>query len=459
VKNKIDTFLRDFALVLDISLINLVYLFLFQAVKWNLHLKFYPHYFFLLGVFNIFWIISTRVFHVYQKDRIYRFEDFGANTVKAYTALVTMMLLYIFLYIKDSFSRTFIVYVFIGVVVVLLINRSFFLFINYYLKTKTSLKKRVAILGYSRNARGLSHHFINNSGYEFVGFFTDRENCPDDMLIGDLEDILNRSINLDIGAIYSTLSPEQYPYIYDLANECEGKFIRFLFVPDFNMFVNRKTHIDFFGDIPVLSLRREPLESFGNRAVKRLFDLVFSVLIITLILTWLLPIIALIIKLDSKGPVFFMQKRSGRNNQEFMCLKFRTMCINSDSHLKQATKDDTRVTRVGRFLRRTNLDEMPQFFNVLFSQMSIVGPRPHMLKHTADYSKLISKFMIRQFLKPGITGWAQVNGYRGQTETLNQMEKRVEFDIWYMENWSILLDLRIILKTAFMFFKLDKNAF
>jgi putative colanic acid biosynthesis UDP-glucose lipid carrier transferase len=225
------------------------------------------------------------------------------------------------------------------------------------------------------------------------------------------------------------------------------------------MFMNRKIHIDFFGDIPILSLRREPLESFGNRAVKRLFDVAFSVFIIVFILTWLLPILAIIIKLDSNGPVFFVQKRSGWHNRDFICLKFRTMCVNNESHLKQATKDDGRVTRVGRFLRKTNLDEMPQFFNVLFSQMSVVGPRPHMLKHTGDYSKLISKFMVRQFLKPGITGWAQVSGYRGQTETLDQMEKRVEYDIWYMENWSILLDLRIVLKTAFMFFKLDKKAF
>jgi len=459
VKNKIDTFLRDFALVLDISLINLVFLFLFQFLKHGLHLKFYPHYFFLLAVFNAFWLLSTRIFHVYEGDKIYRFEDFGANTIKAYVTLVTLMLLYIFLYKQDSFSRTFVVYTFIAIVIVLLINRAFFLFINYYLKTKTSLKKRVAILGYSRNAQGLARHFINNTGYEFIGFFTDRDNCPVELRIGDLENILPVSMNQEIGAIYSTLSPEQYPYIYDLANECEDKFIRFLFVPDFNMFVNRKTHIDFFGDIPVLSLRREPLESFGNRAMKRIFDIFFSILIIVLVLSWLLPIIAIFIKLETKGPIFFVQKRSGRNNKEFLCIKFRTMCVNNDSHLKQATKDDNRITRVGRFLRRTNLDEMPQFFNVLFSQMSVVGPRPHMLKHTADYSKLISKFMVRQFLKPGITGWAQVNGYRGQTETLDQMEKRVEYDIWYMENWSILLDLRIILKTAFMFFKLDKNAF
>ncbi len=309
MKNKIDTFLRDFALVLDISLINLVFLFLFQFVKHGLNLVFYPNYFYLLAVFNIFWLISTRMFHVYQKDKIYRFEDFGSNTIKAYITLVTLMLLYIFLYTKDSYSRTFVIYTFVAIVIALLINRSLFLFINYYLKTKTSLKKKVAILGYSRNAQGLSRHFINNSGYDFAGFFTDKENCPEEWRIGDLNNILGKSMELGVDSIYSTLSPEQFPYIYDLVNECEQKFIRFLFVPDFNMFVNRKTHIDFFGDIPVLSLRHEPLESVGNRALKRLFDIIFSVFVIVFILTWLLPLIAIIIKIDSKGHVFFIQKR------------------------------------------------------------------------------------------------------------------------------------------------------
>jgi lipopolysaccharide/colanic/teichoic acid biosynthesis glycosyltransferase len=177
------------------------------------------------------------------------------------------------------------------------------------------------------------------------------------------------------------------------------------------------------------------------------------------VLSWLVPLIALAIWLDSKGPVFFKQVRSGLNNKPFVCYKFRSMKINSESHTVQAIRNDKRFTLVGRFLRKTNLDEFPQFYNVLKGEMSIVGPRPHMLKHTEDYSAIINKYMVRQFIKPGITGWAQVNGHRGETQKLEDMEARVDHDIWYMENWSLLLDVKIVALTAFNIFRGDKNAF
>jgi putative colanic acid biosynthesis UDP-glucose lipid carrier transferase len=173
----------------------------------------------------------------------------------------------------------------------------------------------------------------------------------------------------------------------------------------------------------------------------------------------MIPLIGLLIWLESRGPVFFIQKRSGRNNKPFDCIKFRSMRISKDAHTKQVTKDDTRITRVGKFLRKTNLDEFPQFLNVLVSQMSVVGPRPHMLKHTEDYSKLLDQYMVRQFLKPGITGSAQINGHRGETRTIDQMEKRVIDDLWYLENWSLWLDTKIILITAFNMIKGEKNAY
>lgn len=159
------------------------------------------------------------------------------------------------------------------------------------------------------------------------------------------------------------------------------------------------------------------------------------------------------------GPVFFCQKRSGLNDKEFYCLKFRSMKVNKDADVVQATKDDPRKTKWGNILRKTNLDEMPQFINVLLGDMSIVGPRPHMLKHTEEYSKLINKYMVRHFVKPGITGWSQVSGFRGETKELHQMESRVRGDIWYIEHWSFLLDLLIICKTVVNVFRGEKNAY
>ena len=169
--------------------------------------------------------------------------------------------------------------------------------------------------------------------------------------------------------------------------------------------------------------------------------------------------IAAVIKLTSPGPVYFIQKRTGYKGKEFGCIKFRTMHVNVDADKVQATENDPRKTPFGDFLRRTNLDELPQFINVFKGEMSIVGPRPHMLKHTEEYSKIISQYMVRHFVKPGITGWAQVNGYRGITDEVWKMERRVEHDVWYIEHWTSLLDLKIIARTTLNLFRHDKNAF
>jgi len=202
-----------------------------------------------------------------------------------------------------------------------------------------------------------------------------------------------------------------------------------------------------------------PQDELYNRLIKRTFDIAFSSLVIVFVLSWLYPIIALLIKLESKGPVIFRQERSGKHNESFWCLKFRSMHVNEESHHKQASRNDNRITKIGSFLRRTSLDEFPQFLNVLIGDMSIVGPRPHMLKHTEQYRDVVDNYMARHFLKPGITGWAQINGYRGETTALDAMVKRVQHDIWYLENWSALLDIKIIFSTAYQVLIGDKNAF
>ena len=218
-------------------------------------------------------------------------------------------------------------------------------------------------------------------------------------------------------------------------------------------------HIDYLKEMVVISMRNEPLEDLGNRIRKRLFDIFVSSMVVIFIFSWLFPIISLLIWFESKGPIFFKQSRSGKENKGFSCLKFRSMRVNDKANEEQATKDDTRVTRIGKILRRTSLDEFPQFLNVLKGDMSVVGPRPHMLKHTDSYSRIIGQYMVRQLLKPGITGWAQIKGFRGETKTPDQMQKRVEHDLWYMENWSLMLDLKIIFITVLNTMKGEENAF
>src|SRR5690554_3966799 len=196
-----------------------------------------------------------------------------------------------------------------------------------------------------------------------------------------------------------------------------------------------------------------------NKFLKRAFDIVLFFFIIVCVLSWLTPILGLFIKLESKGPVFFKQKRNGLDYKEFYCYKFRSKKPNPDADLYQISKDDERVTRVGRIIRKTSIDELPQFINVLKGEMSVVGPRPHMVSHTYMYAERIDKFMVRHFVKPGITGLAQISGYRGEVETDKDIIGRVKYDIFYIESWSLLLDLKIIFKTFINAVKGEEKAY
>lgn len=205
--------------------------------------------------------------------------------------------------------------------------------------------------------------------------------------------------------------------------------------------------------------RRDPLNLFFNQQVERVFDIMFSLLVIITLFPVIVPTVAFAIRIDSKGPVFFRQLHLGKNGSPFWCFKFRTMTINGDSDKKQATQNDPRITKVGAFLRKSSLDEFPQFYNVLIGDMSVVGTRPHMLKHTEEYSPIIDEFKIRHFINSGITGYAQVNGFRGETKNNFLMNKRVECDNWYLENWSLSLDLKIIFLTVINAIRGEKNAY
>lgn len=212
------------------------------------------------------------------------------------------------------------------------------------------------------------------------------------------------------------------------------------------------------GDTLTYTNHLEPLSITTNKLTKRLFDVTVSI-ISCICMIPIIPIIAIIIKIQSPGPIFFKQERTGFAGKTFFCYKFRSMHVNKDADLEQATENDPRKFAFGNFMRKTNIDELPQFWNVLRGDMSIVGPRPHMLHHTEIYSELIDKYMVRHFCKPGITGWAQVTGFRGETKELWQMEERVERDIWYIEHWTFMLDIKIIYKTIKSVIIPDKHAY
>ncbi|MNX60670.1 UDP-glucose:undecaprenyl-phosphate glucose-1-phosphate transferase [compost metagenome] len=300
-------------------------------------------------------------------------------------------------------------------------------------------------------------------GYRFLGFFDEKVDpfaFISSPLIGGFDDIENFIMNEKVDEMYVALHIDNIEIINKLTHICEHHMVRIKFIPDFQLYTkSNKVELSFYENTPVLMFRPEPLEFTVNRLLKKGFDLVFSGLVILLIFPWLFPIIMIIIKLESPGPILFKQERSGRDNRSFTCWKFRSMRLNGAADKKQAKRGDSRVTKFGAFIRKTSIDELPQFFNVFFGDMSVVGPRPHMVNHTKQYSELINNYLVRQYAKPGITGWAQVNGYRGETRELIDMENRVEYDIWYIENWSLLLDVKIIIKTVLNVFKGEENAY
>ena len=322
----------------------------------------------------------------------------------------------------------------------------------------------------------------STTGYIVKGYFSNDviENCPEEFKklgsISDLNQIIesdnhnnkennvvstgnNKSFRLDlIDEFFCCLSHDNAEEIISIMRFCDNNIIHFHYVP--RMYGNFRLHLkpEKFGDMSLYTNLREPLTYLSNRIAKRSFDFVFSFFVCLFLLPFI-PIIGFIIICQSRGPIFFKQERTGLNGKSFMCYKFRSMHVNNDADTKQATKDDPRKFAFGEFMRKTNIDELPQFFNVLFGDMSVVGPRPHMVYHTEHYRKLIDKYMVRHFSRPGITGWAQVTGFRGQTKELWQMEERIRRDIWYIENWSFWLDLKIILMTFTSFFKNDKNAY
>ena len=299
------------------------------------------------------------------------------------------------------------------------------------------------------------------NGFKVLGYFAEesRPNVTESGYLGKPEEAVAYINEHLLHNVYCILPPSDNNLINVIMNTCAQNMVRYYHIPDSFNYQRHTMSLSLMNGTPVFSLHNEPLAQPGNRIIKRTFDFIVSSIFLLTIFPFVYLIFGLLIKLTSPGPVFFKQKRSGLNSKDFYCYKFRSMRVNVDSDKLQATKDDPRKTRIGEFMRRTSIDELPQFINVWLGNMSIVGPRPHMLRHTEQYSQLISSYMVRHFAKPGITGYAQVTGFRGETSELWQMEGRVQKDIWYIEHWTFALDLFIIWKTVYNAIHGEENAY
>lgn len=323
--------------------------------------------------------------------------------------------------------------------------------------------KRVIVIGGGTVGVRLISEMLGDQGYGYhiVGFFDDNPKARSASAAyqGALDDVEQFVKTHQVDEMFCCVPDiEDNQNVSRMIRIADNNAVDFYYVPQFGRTVTRQFELQSVGDIPILAVHPYPLKNPINRLVKRAFDLLVSTAVLILSPLVIIPV-AIGIRLSSPGPIFFVQKRTGYRGQAFNCYKFRTMRVNDHSDTLQAVKGDPRVTRFGNFLRRTSIDELPQFYNVWRGEMSIVGPRPHMVAQTEQYSRLIDKYMLRHTIKPGITGWAQVLGYRGQTEELWQMEKRVENDVWYAENWTFFLDLKIIIRTVMNAFKGEENAY
>ncbi len=446
--------------VIDLLIINLG---LILAFFWRYPDKvFYEDVYYLnmLFFYNIAWLFCTYLFGAYKEFRISSVEKILRTLVQSILLHILLVAAFWVLIKGFYYSRQILLSSYGIIAAGLLIWRISHLYYQLYLRRLGLYTKKIVIAGKSEASMELGYFFTKNPqfGNQFLGYFDD-ENSEEDVL-GKIDDLEKYATRIPIDEIYCLVPRVSDERISQLSIFAENNTIRLKIVPDIKSYSYAKSTVDFYGNTPVLNIKEFPLDKESSQLIKRIFDILFSLFVIVFVFSWLFPIVAILIKIDSKGPVFFAQKRSGKNNQIFKCFKFRSMKYSGNSsEFKQATKGDMRVTKIGKFIRKTSIDEMPQFFNVLLGNMSVVGPRPHPLQLDDEYKENVNKYMSRHFAKPGITGLSQIMGYRGETKDSFAMKARVNLDVFYIEHWSFFLDLKIILLTIYNVVKSEENAF
>jgi len=408
---------------------------------------------------NVAMLVSEYRFSTIIHERLVTFDNILKRTL---ILVITMVLVaYVLLRAMQFDARVGVPLLKLGatMMAVILIIRFLERWLIKKMRSKGFNTRTITLVGSQEDLRKLYDKLMQNPtlGYKITSYYGSLDFQP---RIGDLEDFVRLTDTPDqlvLGdELYMCVPRTEDSIIKKTELMCDREMVKFYYVPiEEESLMLQSVMLD---DMELFTTYVSPLEDSLNRVVKRAFDLVVAVLCL-LLTSALFPIVALIIKLQSPGPIFFKQKRTGFDGREFWMYKFRSMHVNADADKLQATEDDPRKYPFGNFMRKTNIDELPQFWNVLRGNMSIVGPRPHMLAHTEQYSRIIDKYMIRHLVKPGVTGWAQVTGFRGETQELWQMEGRVERDIWYIQHWSVWLDILIIWRTIKSIFVRDKNAY
>ena len=399
----------------------------------------------------------TKFYNVYRFTKAYHIVSVLAK--QALFFLFLILSYFGFLKISMSRKKTFlfiiILFVLIGVVKYLV----------YYALKKYRYNfggnvRRIVVIGSNDSASQLIKFFKKrlDLGYIIKGIFNETNNQD---VNGDIKQSFDYIINKNIDEIYCSLDDLEEWQINKYIELADTNQITIKFIPKKDLISADKVSTDYYGEQAVFSLKEPALNLSYNQLIKRVFDIVFSTLVLVFVLSWLIPLLYVLIKIESKGSVFYKHIRFGINYNEFTCYKFRSLKSDTHNVLDQIKKVDNRVTKIGRFIRKTSIDELPQFINVLKGDMSVVGPRPHMIPYANLYAKHIDKYqyIFRHSVKPGITGLAQVKGMRGETETDQDIINRIKYDVFYIENWNFFMDISIIFQTVFNALKGDKKAY
>ncbi len=434
-KGRFSGFIKPISYILDLLIVNgVAYLFpinLVNTIPFHVYI-------------SLFWFVLSSYNKFYHVPRYTRIIQIITSLIRQIVLFTIIVYAFIGFFKQPYLSRLNLGNYLLSVFFLLsFVKFLIFFLLNRYRSVLGGNFRNIIVIGKNEKTRQLIQTFNTrlDYGYKFKALFDVKED------IFSLGKCFNYIIENNIHEIYFSVSELSNKQINELIDFADNNLRELKFIPDNKDIFSKKLKYEYYDYIPILSLRNIPLQEPINKFAKRLFDVLLASFVIIFILSWLTPILAILIKLESKGPVFFKQARNGFNYQEFDCYKFRSMTPNKNADLHQATKGDLRITKVGAFLRKTSIDELPQFFNVLYGDMSVVGPRPHMVSHTNIYARSVDKFMVRHFVKPGITGLAQISGYRGEIEKDKDIINRVKYDIFYVENWSILLDLKVIFQT------------
>jgi putative colanic acid biosynthesis UDP-glucose lipid carrier transferase len=444
----------------DIALLNLLYF----SLTGLMGLTYISSYMYLSVIVNLGYLLSiafVKPVSNFRKLTVSLIMEHNAYRLFATTAIMLVCLF--FTGISREISRVFILVFYTSAYIMMFFAHWFTrnAIMNIFINRSKSVSKAV-ILGAGRIGKKLYSELNANIylGIKILGFFDDNfEKKDNELILGTVEQAKEYIIEHGIEIIYCTLPLSAKNKILDFLDFAEDNVINFHIVPSISYYTDTPIVLNNIGGIPVLSVRKVPLSYTHNAVIKRITDIVISFLFLITLFPVIYLIIGILIKLSSPGPVFFTQERTGLKGKKFKCYKFRSMRCNDEANTRQATVNDSRTTRTGKFIRRTSIDELPQFINVLKGDMSIVGPRPHPIFLNEKYSRLVEKYMVRHFVKPGVTGLAQISGLRGETKETKEMEERIKKDIWYVENWSILLDVEIIIKTVFTMITGDKKAY